>query len=82
MRRLGISVLPRRFVGDLLDVTGDSVAAHRPRVAPMVLSMSSSSVPGTDSVFFASLTIDYLPVDKVRGKARGFDTPVKSRGRE
>jgi hypothetical protein len=44
--------------------------------------MSISSVPGTNSVFFASLPIDYLPIDKVWGKVRGFDTPVKSRGRK
>src|SRR5215813_1211816 len=47
----------------------------------MVLRMSISSVPGTNSVFFASLPIDYLPIDKVWEKIRGFDTPVKSRGR-
>jgi hypothetical protein len=29
------------------------------------LRMSISSVPGTNSVFFASLPIDYLPIDKV-----------------
>src|SRR5215813_12291164 len=48
----------------------------------MVLRMSISSVPGTNSVFFASLPIDYLPIDKVWGKVHGFDTPVKSRGRK
>src|SRR5262249_39199967 len=36
----------------------------------------------TNSVFFASLPIDYLPIDRVWGKVRGFDTPVKSRGRK
>src|SRR5215470_13007672 len=46
----------------------------------MVLRMSISSVPGTNSVFFASFPIDYLPIDKVWEKVRGLAAPVKSRG--
>src|SRR5215813_11372298 len=36
----------------------------------MVLRMSISSVPGTNSVFFVSFSIDYLPIDKVWEKVR------------
>src|SRR5262245_25467313 len=36
----------------------------------MVLRMSISSVPGTNSVFFASFPIDDLPIDKVWEKVR------------
>jgi hypothetical protein len=43
--------------------------------------MSISSVPGASSVFFASLPIDYLPIDKVWEKVRGFAAPVKSPNR-
>src|SRR5262249_50877283 len=39
----------------------------------MVLRMSISSVPGTNSVFFASLPIDYLPIDKIWEKVRALD---------
>src|SRR5215510_14913239 len=36
----------------------------------MVFRMSISSVPGANSVFFASFPIDYLPIDKVWEKVR------------
>jgi hypothetical protein len=39
----------------------------------MVLRMSISSVPGANSVFFASLPIDHLPIDKVWEKVRALD---------
>jgi hypothetical protein len=41
--------------------------------------MSVSSVPGANSVFFASLPIDPLPIDKVWEKVRGFAAPVKAK---
>jgi hypothetical protein len=47
----------------------------------MVLRISVSSVPGTISVFFASFPIAYLPIDKVWGKVRVFNGPVKLRWR-
>src|SRR5262245_7520364 len=40
--------------------------------------MSISSVPGTNSVFFASLPIDYLPIDRVWERYTGL-THLSSR---
>src|SRR5262249_13779125 len=45
----------------------------------MVLRMSISSVPGINSVFFASLPIDDLPIDKVWEKVFQGTAPVKAR---
>src|SRR5215470_14796149 len=44
----------------------------------MVLRMSISSVPGTNSVFFASLPIDYLSIDRVWERYTGL-TRLSSR---
>src|SRR5262245_60303169 len=44
--------------------------------------MSISSVPGTNSVFFASLPIDSLPIDKIWERVCRVVAPVKSRGRK
>jgi hypothetical protein len=43
--------------------------------------MSVSSVTGANSVFFASLPIDSLPIDKVWERVRGVASPVKSPNR-
>src|SRR5262249_43613450 len=45
----------------------------------MVLRMSISSVPGINSVFFASLPIDYLPIDKIWEKVFQGAAAVKAR---
>ena len=44
--------------------------------------MSISSVPGANSVFFASLPIDSLPIDKIWERVCRVAAPVKSRGRK